>query len=80
MSAGAPDELKRITVEVTVRMVGCPSCGGVAPLTATADAGEPWGVLVVCQLCGERIEWGHIVDVVDWATSDITVINGETGM
>lgn len=62
MSAG---ELKRVTLEVTVRMVGCSSCGGVAPLTATVDVREPWGMLVLCQLCGERIEWGHIVEVVE---------------
>lgn len=73
------DELKRVTLEVTVRVVGCPTCGGVAPLTVRADVREPWGLLILCQLCGERIEWGHVVDVVD-VTSDITVINGETGM
>lgn len=73
------DELKRVTLEVTVRVVGCPTCGGVAPLTVRADVSEPWGLLILCQLCGERIEWGHVVDVVD-VTSDITVINGETGM
>lgn len=76
MSAGEP---KRVTLEVTVRVVGCPTCGGVAPLTVRVDVREPWGLLILCQLCGERIEWGHVVDVVD-ATSDITVINGETGM
>lgn len=73
------DEPKRVTLEVTVRVVGCPTCGGVAPLTVRVDVREPWGLLILCQLCGERIEWGHVVDVVD-ATSDITVINGETGM
>lgn len=76
MSADEPDGFKRVTLDLTVRVVGCPTCGGVAPLTAGMDIAEPTEVLILCQLCGKRIEWGHVVD----ATSDITVINGETGM
>lgn len=74
MSVDEPDGLKRVTLDITVRVVGCPSCGGVAPLTVRMDVSDPSGFVVRCQLCGERIEWGHIVD----ATSDITAINGRT--
>lgn len=77
MSTDEPDGLKRVTLDVTVRVVGCPTCGGVVPLTVRPDVSEPWGLLIRCQLCGERIEWGHVVDVVD-AISDIRVINGRT--
>lgn len=64
MTAAEPDGLKRVTFDVTVRLVACPTCGGASPLTASMDVSEPWGVLILCQLCDKRIEWGHVVSVV----------------
>lgn len=73
VSADEPDDLKRVTVDVTFSVIMCADCGKrdrIDPskirMTSTELCGcgcEGW--LFLCQVCGKRIGWGSTAGTID---------------
>ena len=86
MNPGEPDELKRVTVDVTFTVITCADCAGrdrIDPskirMTSTelcmCGCGD---FLFLCQICGKVIGGGIAGGQSISVNSDITVINGRT--
>lgn len=73
VSAGEPDGLKRVTVDVTFTIITCARCasrGRIDPLTTRSETTRPCtcgcdGFLMLCQVCGEPIGWGSMAGTID---------------